>query len=109
MKLVLDERATRHLKPHLTDFEVFAVREMEWGGIKNGKLMALSVEHGFDVLLTMDKDVRPQQNLDKYPLTVVVLNSFTSKLEELVMFLPAFRKQAVGFQSHNAYVIETNS
>lgn len=97
MKLVLDERVTRQLKPHLTDFEVFTVLEMEWGGIKNGKLMALSVEYGFDVLLTMDKDVRHQQNLDEYPLTVVVLNSITSKLEELVMFLPAFRKQAAGF------------
>ena len=56
---------------------------MGWSGIKNGKLMTLCVEHEFDILLTIDKNLRYQQNLDKYPITIVVLNSFTSKIEEL--------------------------
>lgn len=29
MKILLDECVTKHLKPHLSDFEVFTVRQMQ--------------------------------------------------------------------------------
>ncbi len=106
MKILLDECVTKHLKPHLTDHEVCTVREMQWGGIKNGRLMTLCVEHGFDMLLTIDKNLQYQQNLDRYPLVIAVLNSFTSKVEELVMFLPAFRAQLPAYEKHRAYLID---
>ena len=105
MKILLDECVTKHLKPHLAGLDVFTVREMQWGGIKNGKLMALCVEHGFDVLLTIDKNLQYQQNLDRYPVTIAVLNSFSSKLEDLLLFLPAFRQQVEQFEKHKAYLI----
>ena len=106
MKILLDECVTKHLKPHLTEHEVSTVREMLWGGIKNGKLMALCVEKGFDMLLTIDKNLQYQQNLDKYPLIIIVLNSFTSKVEELITFLPAFRAKLPGFEKHKVYLID---
>ena len=53
--------------------------------------MTLRVEHHFDILLTFDKNLPFQQNLDKYALTIVVLNCFTSTAEELVMFLPVLK------------------
>lgn len=106
MKILLDECVTKHLKPHLTDCEVFTVREMRWSGIKNGKLMALCTEHSFDILLTIDKNLQYQQNLDKYPVTIVVFNSLTSKAEELIMFLTPFRTQLAYFKKHSAYLIE---
>ena len=105
MKILLDEFVTRHLKPRLTDHEVFTVREMQWGGIKNGKLLALCAEYGFDILLTIDKNLQYQQNLEKYPVTIVVLNSSNTTVEELVLFLPAFRAQLPNFQKHKAYII----
>jgi hypothetical protein len=67
--------------------------------------MALCVEHQFDVLLTIDKNLQFQQNLDKYPVTVVVLNSFTSKVEELITFLPSLRIQLGQLEKHRAYLI----
>jgi hypothetical protein len=105
MKILLDECVTRHLKPHLFDFEVFTVREMQWSGIKNGKLMALCVEYNFDILLTIDKNLQFQQNLDKYALIIVVFDSVTSKVDELVTFLSAFRNQINDFQKHTAYIL----
>lgn len=106
MKVLLDECITKHLKPHLADLDVFTVREMGWSGIKNGKLMALCVDNGFDLLLTIDKNLRNQQNLGKYQVAVVVLNSFSSKVEALVEFLPSFRRQLLEFQPCRAYLIE---
>lgn len=105
MKILLDECITKHLKPHLSDYEVFTVRQMRWGGIKNGKLMTLCVEYGFDILLTIDKNLQFQQNLDLYPVTVVILNSFSSKVEELVRFMPSFRAQIDSFDKYRAYLI----
>ena len=106
MKILLDECVTKHLKRHLSEYDVFTVREMEWSGVKNGKLMALCVEYEFHVLLTIDKNLQFQQNLDKYPVTIAVLNSFTSKVEELAQFIPAFKSQLPQFEKHKAYLIE---
>lgn len=94
------------IKPHLKDFEVFTVNELGWSGVKNGKLMTLCVENKFDILLTIDKNLVNQQNLDKYPVTVVVFNANSSKIDELVLFVPSFKLQVPGFKNHHAYFIE---
>lgn len=86
----------------------FTVKEMQWSGIKNGKLLSLCAENGFDILLTIDKNLQHQQNLEKYSITIVVLNSYNSTEEELVLFLPALRAQLPNFQKHKAYVINKN-
>jgi hypothetical protein len=67
--------------------------------------MAKCVENGFDILLTIDKNLQFQQNLDKYPITIVVLNCFSSTVQELVTFLPDFSKQIERFEKHKAYLI----
>ncbi len=79
MKILLDECVTKHLKPLLTDHEVLTVREMQWSGIKNGKLLTLCAEQGFDMLLTIDKNLQYQQNLHMCPVIILILNTFTSR------------------------------
>lgn len=106
MKILLDECVTKKLKPHLTAFEIFTVSEMKWNGIKNGRLMALCVENNFDLLLTIDKNLMFQQNLYQYKLTIAVLNSASSKIEELVLFIPSFKIQAYNLEKYKAYIIE---
>lgn len=103
---MLDECVTKRLKPHLQEFEVFTVPEMNWNGIKNGRLMSLCIENKFDLILTIDKNMMFQQNLDKYSLSIVVLNSLTSKLEELILFMVSFKLQIKKFEKHKAYIIE---
>ncbi len=55
--------------------------------------MTFCVENNFDILLTIDKNLMYQQSLEKYSVTIVVLNSLTSKIEELLTFLPSFKSQ----------------
>lgn len=105
MKILLDECVTKRLKPFLPEHEVFTVSEMRWNGIKNGKLLSLCVEDGFELLLTIDKNLMHQQNLDKFAITIVVLDSLTSKVEELKLFIPSFKAQLNSFQKHKAYLI----
>jgi len=106
MKILLDECVTKRLKPYLPEYEVFTVSEMGWNGIKNGKLMGLCLENNFDILLTIDKNLMYQQNLNKYSITIVVLNSHTSKVEELTTFLPSFKLQASSFEKFRAYIVD---
>ncbi len=106
MKILLDECITKRLKKNLEEFEVFTVRELELSGIKNGKLMTFCVENKFDILLTIDKNLIHQQNLDKYAITIVVFNCNTSKIDELITFLPSFKSQIDTFLKHKSYIIE---
>lgn len=108
MKILLDECVTKRLKKHLSSFEVYTVRELGLGGIKNGKLMSYCSENGFDILLTIDKNLMFQQNLEKYPVSIVVLNCITSKIEELITFLPSFFSQIEEMEKHKAYLIKKN-
>lgn len=106
MKILLDECVTKRLKNHLNVFDVFTVRELGLSGTKNGKLMAYCVENKFDILLTIDKNLMFQQNLELYPITIVVFDSVTSKLEELITFLPSFINQIEKFEKYTAYLLK---
>lgn len=106
MKILLDECVTKRLKPYLSEFEVATVSEMNWNGIKNGALMSFCCDYNFDVLLTIDKNLIFQQHLEKYKLTIAILNSSTSKIEELLLFVPAFKSRVYTFERYKAYTIE---
>lgn len=106
MKILLDECVTKRLKKHLEEFEVLTIRELGLSGIKNGALMTYCVENNFDILLTIDKNLMFQQNLEKYPVTIVVLNCLTSKIEELVPFMPSFKSQIDTLKKHQVYIID---
>ena len=106
MKILLDECVTKKLRPYLANHEVYTVTEMGWSGLKNGKLMAKCVEHQFQVLLTIDKNLMYQQNLKNYELSIIVLHSHTSKIEELKEFIPALEKQLPFIEFRKAYLIE---
>ena len=105
MKILLDECVTKHLKPKLLVHEVSTVREMNWSGIKNGKLMSLCVEENFDILLTIDKNLQYQQNLAKYPIAIVIFDSISADINELIKFIPAFLDQITSFEKHKALVL----
>lgn len=91
MKFLLDENLPTKLKVHFdTEHAVFTVRDMNWSGAKNGKLLALMSENGFDVLITMDKNLAHQQNLDQFSVKIVIFDALNNKVETLKPFVNAF-------------------
>ena len=86
MKILLDENLPKKLKMDYTDYEVFTVRDKGWNGIKNGELLKRILADGIDVLLTVDKNMRYQQNFDKYPVTVLVLSTYDNSYDSLTQF-----------------------
>ena len=108
MKILFDECVTKKLKKYFFDFEVYTVTEMGWSGVKNGKLMTLCVEYNFDVLLTIDKNLMYQQNLEKYPLSIAVFNCTSSQILDLVPLVDNFKVKVKEFEKHKAYLINSN-
>ena len=89
----------------MKEFDVFTVSELKFWGTKNGNLMTYCVENNFDIIITIDKNMEYQQNLEKFEVTIVISNSYTSKIEELITFLPSFKKQAYSLNKHRVYTI----
>jgi hypothetical protein len=44
-----------------------------WATLRNGDLLVVAEEAGFDILLTTDKNIRYQQNLAARKIAIVVL------------------------------------
>jgi len=76
MKLLIDENLPKRLKQDFPDHEIYTVRDMGWQSKKNGELLALMIANSFDVLITFDKNLRHQQNFARYPIAVLVLNTW---------------------------------
>lgn len=68
--------------------------------------MRFCCENNFDILLTIDKNLMHQQNMDKYPLTIVVLNCVTSTVAELILFIPSLNHRIILLEKHQAYIID---
>lgn len=61
---------------------------MGWAGKKNGELLALMAGAGFEVLLTVDRNLRHQQNLATFGIAVVIMVATTNRLADLVPLIP---------------------
>ncbi len=58
-----------------------------WGGISNGKLLALAAT-SFDVFVTVDRNLSFQQPLPKYDIAVILLVSKSNRVDDLVLLVP---------------------
>jgi hypothetical protein len=76
----------------LTDHSVRTVVEAGWSGIKNGKLLALAATE-FDAFITVDKNLQFQQNLEKLPIAVVVIDAVSNELPVLLPLVPALLRE----------------
>lgn len=83
--MLLDENLPRPLAKCFTaPLEVVSVHDIGWAEKKNGDLIRSMLEEGFEFLLTADKNLRNQQNLDKYPIRLVVLRVFDNRFKTIV-------------------------
>jgi len=88
MKILLDENLPKQLKSDFgSDYDVRTVRDMGWLGKKNGELLGLIVFNGFDYFVTLDKNLRYQQNLDRIELKIFLLLALNNRRETLQAFV----------------------
>ncbi|RDC62917.1 hypothetical protein [Adhaeribacter pallidiroseus] len=94
MKILLDENLPKQLKIDFgTDYYVKTVRDMDWLGKKNGELLGLIVFNGFDYFITIDKNLRHQQNLDRIELKIFLLLAVNNRRESLQVLVDKIKNK----------------
>jgi len=106
MKILLDECIPVRLKQHLTGFEVRTVSEMGWSSLKNGNLMKVAIQSGFEAMLTVDKNLQYQQNLKEYDIAIVVFDVLFNKLQDFIPLIPKFIELKPVLEKKKAYIIK---
>jgi hypothetical protein len=91
MKVLLDECVPRKLRRELTGHEVVTVTEHGWSGVKNGELLALA-EAEFDLFLTVDRNLKYQQNLKTFNIGIILLVARNNRLKTLLPLMPEVRE-----------------
>ncbi len=79
--------------------------QMAWSGVKNGRRLVLAAAHGFDALITVDKNLRYQQNEVSLPLPVLVLDARSNELATLEMLLPALDRELANLGSRRFVIV----
>ena len=89
MKLLLDECVPRKVKFLFADggHECETVRDAGFSGKGNGELLALAEER-FDVLITIDKNIRYQQNMTGRNIAVLIIRSASNDLDDIRPHVP---------------------
>ena len=70
----------------LPGFDVRTVRDMRWAGAKNGALIDLAAEAGFQAIFTVDREFGATHR-GPLPLGVVMLAARTTNPERLSPFM----------------------
>jgi len=93
----LDTRVARLFDGH----DVTHAWKQGWRDYGNGRLLAAAAAAGFEVVVTIDKNIRHQQNLATLPTSVLELDVTSSRLgdvEGLAAFLGAAVRETARYR-----------
>ena len=62
--------------------------EMGWSGTGNGELLRIAADAGFETLITVDKNIEFQQNLNNLPTAIIILSTPRSVIDYLTPLIP---------------------
>lgn len=81
----------RKLKRELSEHDTQTVAEMGWSGAKNGELLQL-MNGKFDVFITIDQNLKYQQNLQGTTIGIVQLSAPSNRLTDLLPLIPELKR-----------------
>jgi hypothetical protein len=86
MLILFDHGTPRGIARALEGHTVKEARAQGWDTLSNGDLLKAAEDAGFDALLTTDKNLPHQQNLQGRKLAIVVLSNSRWSLVRTVLF-----------------------
>jgi len=87
MKILLDENIPHGFRGLLPGHDVYTVQWMGWGSIKNGELLKMA-DREFDVLITVDRGIRYQNNFSDKRIAVITMICTFNKMSVLKHYAP---------------------
>lgn len=100
MKLLLDECLPRKLKFLLAQHghECTTAREAGLGSKENGELIRLA-EGRFDVLVTIDKNIRYQQNIRGRKIAILIIRAASNDISDIQVWIPDLIVSLISIQA----------
>jgi predicted nuclease of predicted toxin-antitoxin system len=90
MRILVDECAPQALKAALVagGYDCTTVQEAGWSGKENGELLDLA-EASFEVVVTIDRNLRYQQNLTGRRIALLIVRAPSNRVADLQPHFPA--------------------
>lgn len=108
MKIILlDENLPVPLKNDFSDtFEVITVYDKGWQSKQNGELLQAIDDDGIDFLMTADRNLEYQQNLNQYNLRLIVLITYDNRYKTLKSKVPIIEEVLLSEMSAHEKIIK---
>jgi predicted nuclease of predicted toxin-antitoxin system len=97
MRILFDHCVPQRLRNLLTSHQIITAGEMGWDQLRNGRLLTAAAA-SFDVMVTVDRNMRHQQNLATLPVAVIVLTAKSNRLADLTPLAPAIMEALKNLQ-----------
>jgi Domain of unknown function (DUF5615) len=105
MRVLLDECIPKKFKNSLIGHDCSTVPEVGLAGKKNGELLSLAEQSGFDVFLTLDKGLQYQQNLAKRNVAIIIVRARSNRISDLLPHVEACLAQIRSIRSGEVFLI----
>ena len=107
MKLLLDECTPARLRLNFPGYDVYTVEQAGLKGLKNGALIRAAATE-FDVLLTVDQNIRFQQNLSRRSIAIVVLVARSNRYSDLRTMIPKVLEALLTIKAGDVVTIDVS-
>lgn len=105
MKVLLDNCIDWRIRRFFPSHDITHAKDLGWANLSNGRLLAEAAKTGFAVMITVDKKIKYEQNLDRLPLTVIEIDladsrhasikAIASKISEALSQVEQFRFMSI--------------
>jgi hypothetical protein len=87
-RIVCDESVPHDVAAAVRGHQVATVQSLGWAGLKNGALLRATRDAGFEVLVTVDRNMEYQQNIAASGLALIVLRGRSTRIPDLLPLMP---------------------
>jgi hypothetical protein len=98
----------RPLRREFPNHEVRTTHDMGWEDLSNGKLLTKAHESNFEIFLTVDQNLRYQQNLEQHPITIVVMVANGITVDDLKPLVLKVEEILAVTQPSNVYEVRSD-
>ena len=106
MRVLIDENLPERLFRDFVKHEAITVAFMGWKGKENGELISTMLGKGFNVLVTLDKNLQYQESFKGYSAIVVVVHAAKTEYPFIKPLVPEIETLLDQNPANGVYVIE---
>jgi hypothetical protein len=89
MRVLIDECIDERLRHEFPGHDCQTARYANLAGFKNGELLSAAEAAGFEVIITVDREIPYQQNMKTRAIGILILCATTNRLVDLQKLVPS--------------------